>query len=203
MLTQKQTELLKFLEKCKQTPSFDEMKDALGLQSKSGIHRLITALEERGYIRRLPNRARALEVLRSASEKVSQTVQSSAFSIPLYGKIAAGAPIEAHGGTGQMIEIPPSMIGKGQYYALTVAGDSMIEDGIFDGDLAIIRETKLADNGATVVALVDDEDATLKRFFKDGRNIRLEPANKDYKAQIYPSARVQVQGQLAGLIRRY
>lgn len=237
MLTRKQHELLLFIhERLKEAgipPSFDEMKEALDLASKSGIHRLITALEERGFIRRLPNRARALEVLRlpdsiapglgaprkfspsviqgslgrPASEPVKkQPVASndeSGFAIPVMGRIAAGVPIDAIQHQTHSITVPPSMIAGGDHYALEVKGDSMIEAGIFDGDTVIIRQVNNANPGDIVVALVDDEEATLKRFRRKGASIALEAANPAYETRIFGPDRVKVQGKLVGLIRVY
>ncbi|WP_028035673.1 transcriptional repressor LexA [Chelativorans sp. J32] len=236
MLTRKQHELLLFIHaRLKETgipPSFDEMKEALDLASKSGIHRLITALEERGFIRRLPNRARALEVLRlpdsiapglGAPRKFSPSVieggqgrstpsqrtpannddEAGIVSIPVMGRIAAGVPIDAIQHRTHSIGVPPDMIGGGEHYALEVKGDSMIEAGIFDGDTVIIRETQTANPGDIVVALVDEEEATLKRFRRKGASIALEAANPAYETRIFGPDRVKVQGRLVGLIRRY
>ena len=245
MLTRKQHELLMFIhERLKESgipPSFDEMKEALDLASKSGIHRLITALEERGFIRRLPNRARALEVLRlpdsiapglNAAKKFSPSVIQgslgqgglgrqikpassrlpaagndddavSAVSIPVMGRIAAGVPIDAIQHRTHSISVPPDMIMGGEHYALEVKGDSMIEAGIFDGDTVIIRNADTASPGEIIVALVDDEEATLKRFRRKGASIALEAANPAYETRIFGPDRVKVQGKLVGLIRRY
>ncbi|MHC1548996.1 transcriptional repressor LexA [Phyllobacterium sp. K27] len=238
MLTRKQHELLLFIhERLKETgipPSFDEMKDALDLASKSGIHRLITALEERGFIRRLANRARALEVLRlpdsiapglNAQRKFSPSViegslgrniapprpqastadivAANMISIPVMGRIAAGVPIAAIQNQTHMLNLPPDMIGSGEHYALEVKGDSMIEAGIFDGDTVVIKRGDTASPGEIVVALVDDEEATLKRFRRKGASIALEAANPAYETRIFGPDRVQVQGKLVGLIRRY
>jgi repressor LexA len=239
MLTRKQHELLMFIhERLKETgipPSFDEMKEALDLASKSGIHRLITALEERGFIRRLPNRARALEVLRlpdsiapglNAARKFSPSViegslgrrpadaprgrvanndddVGAAVSLPVMGRIAAGVPIDAIQHKTHAIMVPPEMISGGEHYALEVRGDSMIEAGIFDGDTVIIRNASTANPGEIVVALVDDEEATLKRFRRKGASIALEAANPAYETKIYGPDRIKVQGKLVGLIRRY
>ncbi len=239
MLTRKQHELLLFIhERLKESgipPSFDEMKEALDLASKSGIHRLITALEERGFIRRLPNRARALEVLRlpdsiapglNAARKFSPSViqgslgrspreasrapvagndddATSAISIPVMGRIAAGVPIDAIQHKTHSISVPPDMIAGGEHYALEVKGDSMIEAGIFDGDTVIIRNASTANPGEIVVALVDEEEATLKRFRRKGASIALEAANPAYETRIFGPDRVKVQGKLVGLIRRY
>lgn len=239
MLTRKQHELLLFIhERLKESgipPSFDEMKDALDLASKSGIHRLITALEERGFIRRLPNRARALEVLRlpdsiapglNAARKFSPSViqgslgraqqeaprgraasndddSAAAVSIPVMGRIAAGVPIDAIQHKTHAIMVPPEMISGGEHYALEVRGDSMIEAGIFDGDTVIIKNASTANPGEIVVALVDEEEATLKRFRRKGASIALEAANPAYETRIFGPDRVKVQGKLVGLIRRY
>ncbi len=238
MLTRKQHELLLFIyERLKETgipPSFDEMKEALDFASKSGIHRLITALEERGFIRRLPNRARALEVLRlpdsiapglNTTKKLSSSVIDSslgrkpepsrsvavgndddavaAIAIPVMGRIAAGVQIDAIQHRTHTISVPQDMILGGEHYALEVNGDSMIEAGIFDGDIVIIRHANTANPGEIVVALVDDEEATLKRFRRKGASIALEAANQAYETRIFGPDRVKVQGRLAGLIRRY
>ena len=234
MLTRKQYELLMFIdERLRATgisPSFDEMKEALDLKSKSGIHRLITGLEERGFIRRLAHRARALEVLRlpdnagdaqpAAPQGFSPTVIRGNFAqnalagaapvaaaveavtLPLYGKIAAGTPIEAMRDT-TTVEVPASLLGGGEHYALTVEGDSMIEAGIFDGDTVIIRRCDTADAGTIVVALVDDLEVTLKRLRRKGASIALEAANPKYETRIFPPDRVKVQGRLIGLMRAY
>jgi repressor LexA len=237
MLTRKQQELLLFIhERMKESgvpPSFDEMKDALDLASKSGIHRLITALEERGFIRRLPNRARALEVIKlpeaySASIKPQRGFSPSviegslgkpkpvapppktanddvlgAVNIPVMGRIAAGVPISAIQNNTHDIAVPADMLGSGEHYALEVKGDSMIEAGIFDGDTVIIRNANTASAGDIVVALVDDEEATLKRFRRKGASIALEAANPAYETRIFGPDRVKIQGKLVGLIRRY
>lgn len=230
MLTAKQHELIRFiqhrLEETGISPSFEEMKEALDLKSKSGVHRLISALEERGFIRRLPNRARALEVLKqpedsvggaaapaptaandlvsartSAPAKVAQPA-NDVIDIPLHGRIAAGAPIEAledH----QSLPVPAALLGPGEHYALEVSGDSMMDAGIFDGDYALIRRTDSARDGEIVVALVNNEEATLKYLHRDSGMVRLDPANAAYEPQVYNPAQVQVQGKLAGLLRRY
>ncbi len=236
MLTKKQYELLVFIDKRLKdsgvSPSFDEMKDALGLASKSGIHRLITGLEERGFIRRLPHRARALEILRRpenidmnhrhpASEGFTPNVIQGDFQmtgaepvghspdeggtvqIPRYEKIAAGNPIEAVDNPSNTIGIPADMIGTGRHYALEVDGESMIDEGIHDGDTVIIRHADSADNGAIVVAIIDNEEVTLKRLRRKGNSVALEPANKDFETRIFGPDRVKVQGQLVGLIRKY
>jgi repressor LexA len=234
MLTPKQHELLLYvhrrLAETGVSPSFDEMREALDLRSKSGIHRLITGLEERGFIRRLPHRARALEILRMpeaaanpqpvASVATSEAAMpvplmrspvATAFiaraaanhtSLPLYGRIAAGLPIEATRDTA-MIDIPNHLVGKGDHYALEVAGDSMIEAGILDGDITIIHRCDTAENGAIIVALVDDQEVTLKRLRRKGASIALEPANKAYETRIFGPDRVRIQGKLVGLLRRY
>ncbi len=234
MLTRKQFELLRFVhERLKETgvpPSFDEMKDALDLRSKSGIHRLITALEERGFIRRLPNRARAIEVI-NLPESVAHGIGSSRargftpsviegnlgrvrtgsedesgrpVAVPVMGRIAAGTPVEAIQSKTQIINMPPEMLSTtGEHFALEVRGDSMIEAGILDGDIALLRRTDGADTGDIVVALIDEEEATLKRFRRRGASIALEPANTSYEVRILPPNRVRIQGKLVGLFRRY
>ncbi|MGE4527919.1 MAG: transcriptional repressor LexA, partial [Rhodospirillaceae bacterium] len=209
-------------------PSFDEMKDALGLRSKSGVHRLISSLEERGFIRRLPHRARALEIIKLPEDMAAAPAEAAAFqptviaggfrkqiagapvasgadavSIPLYGKIAAGTPIEALADLSTSVDVPASMLTGGEHYALTIEGDSMIEAGIFDGDTVLIRKTDTEENGAIVVALVDQNEATLKRLRRKGESIALEPANPRYETRIFGPDRVSVQGRLVGLIRRY
>jgi len=235
MLTRKQHELLMFIhERMKEAgipPSFDEMKDALDLASKSGIHRLITALEERGFIRRLPNRARALEVIKLPESMSSALAGPRKFSpsviqgslgkkmepprpapaasndagnaIPVMGRIAAGVPIDAIQHQTHSIMVPPEMLSGGEHYALEVKGDSMIEAGIFDGDTVIIRNANTAAPGDIVVALVDDEEATLKRFRRKGASIALEAANPAYETRIFGPDRIKVQGKLVGLIRKY
>jgi repressor LexA len=232
MLTRKQLELLRFIhERLKEAgvpPSFDEMKDALDLRSKSGIHRLITALEERGFIRRLPNRARAIEVVR-LPETVSQglggrqrgftpsviegtlgRVRAASeddggrpVAVPLMGRIAAGTPIEAIQTKNAIINVPPDLLTSGDHFALEVRGDSMIEAGILDGDTVLIRKGDAADTGDIVVALIDEEEATLKRFRRRGASIALEPANTSYEVRILPPNRVRIQGRLVGLMRKY
>ncbi|MXO74101.1 transcriptional repressor LexA [Altererythrobacter aerius] len=224
MLTAKQRELLQFitlrLEADGVSPSFEEMKDALDLKSKSGVHRLISALEERGFIRRLPNRARALEVVRQPGDSVpaprsKQVAETHAFKadrrpepandvvdLPLHGRIAAGVPIEAFEGEATL-PVPAALLGPGEHYALEVSGDSMIEAGIFDGDFALVRKTDAARDGEIVVALIRNEEATLKYLRRENGMIRLDPANGAYDPQIYRPAEVQVQGKLAGLLRRY
>ena len=226
MLTAKQHELLLYIQrKLEETgisPSFEEMKDALDLKSKSGVHRLISALEERGFIRRLPNRARALEVLRQpenvtasprtapANDTVVQLTPPRArpepandvIQLPLHGRIAAGVPIEALE-SDRTLPVPAALLGPGDHYALEVSGDSMIEAGIFDGDYALVKRTETARDGEIVVALVRNEEATLKYLRREGGMIRLDPANGAYDPQIYRPDEVQVQGKLAGLLRRY
>ena len=219
MLTAKQHELLRFIDaRLRSTgvsPSFDEMREALDLKSKSGVHRLISALEERQFIRRLPNRARALEVLKmpevaqpSASvtalspKPAVRVVANDTIEIPLHGKIAAGTPIEALQGT-ESFAVPAALLGPGEHYALEVSGDSMIEEGILDGDYALIRRVDSAREGEIVVALVNDEEATLKTYRREGSMVRLDPANRMYEAQRYRPDQVQIQGRLAGIIRRY
>jgi len=234
MLTRKQFELLRFIhERLKEAgvpPSFDEMKDALDLRSKSGIHRLITALEERGFIRRLPNRARAIEVIKlpdSVAHGIGGTrargftpsviegnlgrVRAapdddsgrSSVAVPVMGRIAAGTPIEAIQSKSHVINMPPDMLGSGEHFALEVRGDSMIDAGILDGDVALLRRTEAADTGDIVVALIDEEEATLKRFRRRGASIALEPANAAYEVRILPPNRVRIQGKMVGLFRRY
>ena len=229
MLTAKQHELIRFiqqrLEETGISPSFEEMKEALDLKSKSGVHRLISALEERGFIRRLPNRARALEVLKQPEDalpaapraRVANDLVAAAASrapaaqrepandvieIPLHGRIAAGAPIEALEGHSSL-PVPAALLGPGEHYALEVSGDSMIEAGIFDGDFALVKRTDSARDGEIVVALVNNEEATLKYLRRDNGRIRLDPANGAYEPQIYDPSQVVVQGKLAGLLRRY
>jgi repressor LexA len=231
MLTRKQYELLRFInERLKEAgvpPSFDEMKDALDLRSKSGIHRLITALEERGFIRRLPNRARAIEVIKlpelspgggnrrgftpSVIEGNLGKVRGGPsveegerpVAVPVMGRIAAGTPIEALQTRSHTISVPPDMLGSGEHYALEVRGDSMVDAGILDGDMALIQRNDTADTGDIVVALIDDEEATLKRFRRRGASIALEPANTSYEVRILPPNRVKIQGKLIGLYRKY
>jgi repressor LexA len=215
MLTAKQHELLLFInERLNQSgvsPSFDEMREALELKSKSGVHRLISALEERGFIRRLPNRARALEVLKlpesatpaaAVPRPVVPAAANDTIEIPLHGRIAAGTPIEALQGT-EGFAVPAALLGPGEHFALEVSGDSMIEEGILDGDFALIRKVDTARDGEIVVALIDEEEATLKTYRREGQTIRLDPANSHYEAQRYEEGRVRIQGRLAGLIRRY
>ncbi|MCW3473735.1 transcriptional repressor LexA [Limobrevibacterium gyesilva] len=246
MLTRKQHELLTFIDRHLKTtgfsPSFEEMKEALKLKSKSGIHRLISALEERGFLQRRHHRARALEVVRLPDDLAAraaaiaaaplvqpdQAAQQNAFApnvirgdfggrlpgvraaneagavqLPLYGRIAAGMPIEALRDNGTHIEVPMAMIGGGDHYALEVAGDSMVDAGIWDGDTVVIRKGETAENGQIVVALVDDAEVTLKRLRRRGNSIALEPANTLYKTQIFPADKVKVQGRLVALLRRY
>jgi repressor LexA len=234
MLTRKQYELLVFISDYLNnkglSPSFEEMKEALGLRSKSGIHRLITGLEERGFIRHLPHRARALEVLKlpenmrapDAAEtaqteftpnvirgnfkpltKPAQEGHNETVELPLYGLIAAGTPIEALRDHSNSVEVPPSLLGTGEHYALSVDGDSMVEAGIQDGDTVLIQRCETADNGTIVVALVENSEVTLKRIRIRGASIALEPANKNYETRIFGPDQVAVQGKLVGLIRKY
>jgi repressor LexA len=239
MLTRKQHELLTFIDRhLKQTgysPSFEEMKDALQLRSKSGIHRLISALEERGFLRRHHHRARALEVVRLPDDVVARTASAAvaeaeapgfspnvirgdfsprisgvraaadatAIQLPMYGRIAAGLPIEALRDQGTQIGVPVALLGSGEHYALEVAGDSMIEAGILDGDTVIIRQGEIAENGQIVVALVDETEVTLKRLRRRGASIALEPCNERHETRIFPADRVKVQGRLVALLRRY
>ena len=216
MLTSKQRELLLFINRrlgeTGVSPSFDEMREALDLKSKSGVHRLISALEERGFIRRLPNRARALEVVKmpeasapaqlAAARPVVATPANDTIEIPLHGKIAAGTPIEALQGS-EGFAVPAALLGPGEHYALEVSGDSMVEEGILDGDFALIRKVDTARDGEIVVALIDEEEATLKTYRREGAMIRLDPANSRYEPQRYDEQRVRIQGRLSGLIRRY
>ena len=230
MLTKKQHQLLVYVHDYQNrsgvSPSFDEMKDALGLKSKSGIHRLITGLEERGFIQRLPHRARALEVLRlpenlparraggfdpkvikgdfkAATAGTTAVPDSESMQLPLYGKIAAGTPIEALRDYSSFVDVPTHLLGRGEHYALEVEGDSMVDAGILDGDTVLIERGEAAENGAIVVALVDEEEATLKRLRRNGKSIALEPANPSYETRIFPAERVKVQGRLVGLLSRY
>lgn len=220
MLTKKQHELICFihdrLAESGVSPSFEEMKDALELKSKSGVHRLISALEERGFLRRLPNRARALEVVKmperieprraaaqsQAPKRAMPEPANDVVEIPLHGRIAAGMPIEAFEGS-TSLPVPAALLGSGEHFALEVAGDSMVEAGILDGDYALIRRTETARDGEIVVALIDDSEATLKYFRREGAMVRLDPANRSYDPQRYSPAQVRVQGKLAGLLRRY
>jgi repressor LexA len=222
MLTRKQHELLCFINdrlgEGGVSPSFEEMKEALDLKSKSGVHRLISALEERGFIRRLPNRARALEIVKlpeafkeagktavaavkQATKKVFEAA-NDVLELPLHGRIAAGAPIEALEGQ-STLSVPAALLGPGEHFALEVAGDSMVEAGILDGDFALIRKADVARDGEIVVALVDDSEATLKYFRREGNMIRLDPANRAYDPQRYRPNQVRIQGKLSGLLRRY
>jgi repressor LexA len=238
MLTRKQLELLLFInERLKEEgvpPSFEEMKDALNLQSKSGVHRLIVALEERGFLKRMPNRARALEVVKlpeshspsiagkrsggftpnviqgnlgrgraPASPSSANDGRPSATFVPMMGRIAAGVPVSAIQDHTANIAVPPEMLGPGEHFALEVKGDSMIDAGIFDGDTVLIRKGDTATNGEIVVALVDDEEATLKRLRKKGESVALEAANSAYETRIFGPDRVRVQGKLVGLLRKY
>lgn len=238
MLTRKQYELLVYIDRhLKQTgfsPSFEEMKEALSLRSKSGIHRLISALEERGYLGRRHHRARALEVLRLPDNMVARDLPADeeddepgfapnvirgdftnrlqgahaaaevgAVQLPLYGRIAAGLPIEALRDNSSQIEVPMSLLGQGEHYGLEVAGDSMIEAGIFDGDVVIIRRGDVAENGQIVVALIDDNEVTLKRLRRRGNSIALEPCNVRHETRIFPADRVKVQGRIVALMRKY
>jgi repressor LexA len=235
MLTRKQFELLRFIhERLTESgvpPSFDEMKDALNLRSKSGIHRLITALEERGFIRRLANRARAIEVIKLPESvghglpgrsrrftpsviegdlgRVRVAAEGEAsdggrpIPVPVMGRIAAGTPVEAIQTRSHVINMPPDLLSAGEHFALEVRGDSMIEAGILDGDIALIRRAETAETGDIVVALIDEEEATLKRFRRRGASIALEPANASYEVRILPPNRVRIQGKLVGLFRRY
>lgn len=236
MLTRKQHELLMFINRrlgesgvC---PSFEEMKAALNLRSKSGIHRLITGLEERGFVRRLPHRARALEVVRLPDEAASPTSarnggegsfapnvikgrfnasmpgakiarEAGSVELPLYGRIAAGTPIEALRDHSASIDVPANLVGRGEYYALEVDGDSMVEAGILHGDTAIVQRCDTAENGSIVVALIDSNEVTLKRLRRKGASIALEPANPAYETRIFGPDRVTIQGRLVGLLRRY
>ncbi|MBW6529378.1 transcriptional repressor LexA [Sphingomonas citri] len=220
MLTRKQHELICFIEdrlaESGVSPSFEEMKDALELKSKSGVHRLISALEERGYLRRLPNRARALEVLKAPERGEPKRAAAPAkrapvepavpandvVEIPLHGRIAAGVPIEAFEGA-TTLPVPAALLGSGEHFALEVAGDSMVDAAILDGDYALIRRQEVARDGEIVVALIDESEATLKYFRREGAMIRLDPANRSYDPQRYAPTQVRVQGKLAGILRRY
>ena len=222
MLTAKQRELLNFLQRYQDefdhAPSFEEMKDAIGLKSKSGIHRLVSALEERGHIRRLANRARAIEII-DTNQAVSsgqdepsmqadnvvhaQFGQPSSLSLPLLGQIAAGTPIEALSDQSQFLDVPASMIGAGEHFALEIVGDSMVEAGIHDGDTVVIKKTDVASHGDIVVALIDEHEATLKTLRKEDGRIGLEPANRHYQTRYFSTNAVRIQGKLAGLIRNY
>lgn len=217
MLTEKQYNLLMYINKVNretgQCPSFDEMKDAIGLKSKSGIHALISSLEERNFIRKLPHKARALEVIRlprfkpqailDEEKKREQALHNGSVQIPLYGKIAAGTPIEALANETETVSVPFDMVALGKYYALTIEGNSMVDAGIMDGDTAIIRKQEQADNGKIVVALIDNNEATLKVLKKEGNIINLLPCNKEYNIQTYTSDRIKIQGVLSGIIRQY
>jgi repressor LexA len=240
MLTRKQHELLSFIDRhLKATgfsPSFEEMKEALNLRSKSGIHRLISALEERGFLARRHHRARALEVLRLPDDLAAQAAaieaapvagpagfapkiirgdfsgrlagvraanDAGSVQLPLYGRIAAGMPMEALRDSGSHVDVPMAMLGSGDHYALEVSGESMVDAGILDGDTVIVRREETAENGQIVVALVDENEVTLKRLRRRGNSIALEPANRTFKTQIYPADKVRVQGRLVGLLRRY
>ncbi len=209
MLTFQQEKLLKFIidyqKKNNVTPSFDEMKDGLDLKSKSGIHRILSALEERGYIKKLNNRARAIEIIKNVNliDTESGKNKNNIISIPILGKIAAGLPIEAISDNTNYIELPETLLKKGEYFILNVEGDSMIEAGIFDGDQVVIRKANDANNGEIVVALIDNNEATLKRIFKRGQQVALQPENSNYKTVIYGPDRIQIQGVLKHLIRSY
>ena len=209
MLTFQQEKLLKFIidyqKQNNVTPSFDEMKDGLDLKSKSGIHRIVSALEERGYIKKLNNRARAIEIIKTVNliDTESGKNKNKIISIPILGKIAAGLPIEAISDNTNYIELPETLLKKGEYFILNVEGDSMIEAGIFDGDQVVIRKANDANNGEIVVALIDNNEATLKRIFKRGQQVALQPENSNYKTVIYGPDRIQIQGALKHLIRSY
>lgn len=209
MLTFQQEKLLKFIidyqKQNNVTPSFDEMKDGLDLKSKSGIHRIVSALEERGYIKKLNNRARAIEIIKNVNliDTESGKNKNNIISIPILGKIAAGLPIEAISDNTNYIELPETLLKKGEYFILNVEGDSMIEAGIFDGDQVVIRKANDANNGEIVVALIDNNEATLKRIFKRGQQVALQPENRNYKTVIYGPDRIQIQGVLKHLIRSY
>ncbi len=207
MLTFQQEKLLKFIidyqKQNNVTPSFDEMKDGLDLKSKSGIHRIVSALEERGYIKKLNNRARAIEIIKNVNLIDIENGKNSIISIPILGKIAAGLPIEAISDNTNYIELPETLLKKGEYFILNVEGDSMIEAGIFDGDQVVIRKANDANNGEIVVALIDNNEATLKRIFKRGQQVALQPENSNYKTVIYGPDRIQIQGVLKHLIRSY
>ena len=209
MLTFQQEKLLKFIidyqKQNNVTPSFDEMKDGLDLKSKSGIHRIVSALEERGYIKKLNNRARAIEIIKTVNliDTENGKNKNNIISIPILGKIAAGLPIEAISDNTNYIELPETLLKKGEYFILNVEGDSMIEAGIFDGDQVVIRKANDANNGEIVVALIDNNEATLKRIFKRGQQVALQPENSNYKTVIYGPDRIQIQGVLKHLIRSY
>ena len=213
MLTHKQSELLTYLSDHMQQhdvpPSFDEMRDALGLASKSGVHRLVSGLEERGYIRRLANRARAIEILKpltaAAGSVVTRAVEtaSNLVSLPLLGRIAAGTPIEALSDPTNHLEIPASMVGSGEHFALEIIGDSMVGAGILDGDTVVIQRAETARHGEIVVALINQQEATLKTLLKEPGRVGLEAANPRYETRYFSTGEVEVQGKLAGLIRNY
>ena len=230
MLTKKQRELLLYIHDHMQAegipPSYEEMKDALGLHSKSGIHRLVGALEERGFLKRLPNRARAIEIIRlpegvgrlsgmsdskvisapfgkSGPKEIVETPEAANLNIPMHGKIAAGIPIEALETAHDHISMPPDMLTKGDHYALEISGDSMIDLGILDGDTVLIKKCNTADNGDVVVALINNEEATLKTLHKKGAQVALSPANAEHSTQILPADKVRIQGKLVGLLRKY
>ena len=222
MLTAKQRDLLNFLtvyqDNHDHAPSFDEMRDAMGLKSKSGIHRLVSALEERGHIRRLANRARAIEIIHNPAAVDEKTVsqgtksdnvvqgefgQATSIALPLLGQIAAGTPIEALSDHSRFLDVPSSMISSGEHFALEIVGDSMVEAGIHDGDTVVIKKTDIANHGDIVVALIDEHEATLKTLRKEDGRIGLEPANRHYQTRYFSSNAVRIQGKLAGLIRNY
>lgn len=222
MLTAKQRDLLNFLtvyqDNHDHAPSFDEMRDAMGLKSKSGIHRLVSALEERGHIRRLANRARAIEIIHNPAAAGEKTVsqgtksdnvvqgefgQATSIALPLLGQIAAGTPIEALSDHSRFLDVPSSMISSGEHFALEIVGDSMVEAGIHDGDTVVIKKTDIANHGDIVVALIDEHEATLKTLRKEDGRIGLEPANRHYQTRYFSSNAVRIQGKLAGLIRNY
>ena len=220
MLTGKQHQLLSYLIDYQAdkdiTPSFDEMRQAVGLASKSGVHRLVSALEERGYIRRLPNRARAIEILRhpgspaSADGRSSNVVEadfteslSSVITLPLLGRIAAGTPIEALSDPSSYLDVPAGLVAGGDHFALEIVGDSMVDAGIHDGDTVIIRRVETASSGEIVVALIEDSEATLKTFRREAGRVALEPANAAYETRYFSTDKVRIQGRLTGLIRRY
>ena len=220
MLTGKQHQLLSYLIDYQAdkdiTPSFDEMRQAVGLASKSGVHRLVSALEERGYIRRLPNRARAIEILRhpgsqaSADGPSSNVVEadfteslSSVVALPLLGRIAAGTPIEALSDPSSYLDVPAGLVAGGDHFALEIVGDSMVDAGIHDGDTVIIRRAETASSGEIVVALIEDSEATLKTFRREAGRVALEPANAAYETRYFSTDKVRIQGRLTGLIRRY
>ena len=222
MLTAKQRDLLNFLtvyqDNHDHAPSFDEMRDAMGLKSKSGIHRLVSALEERGHIRRLANRARAIEIIHNPTAVAEKTVsqgtksdnvvegefgQATSIALPLLGQIAAGTPIEALSDHSRFLDVPSSMISSGEHFALEIVGDSMVEAGIHDGDTVVIKKTNIANHGDIVVALIDEHEATLKTLRKEDGRIGLEPANRHYQTRYFSSNAVRIQGKLAGLSRNY